>query len=350
MGVPKLGTVAIRITAEGHASRRWKSARTVDEASRLNWALSDRRANTIHTEVTRIVKGLKPSFPIASAEKGVGSSQPFPTASEDNAAVDRCVLVMVDLVWTVSTVKLKPRPPRQIYAPSTFWELKIADLVGASAGVRGSFLRIKLRNPFTKRELSLAGYIAGGDLAIGPSTFKNKPVNPFKLDKRQLPTGQVGHEVTFETAQMDFEDWINGGTGQWVRLVHSHLKTGITKSLASFLQFLGVDTYPDSLVFDLTKLGLGLSVPEVDVQVQVGWLTPENSPSDFVLTQMSPDVIPSLSTHRFGDGILLSFPTGKSGLQDLTARQRHQLIDYVTLKIHNISALADSFDFEAASP
>jgi hypothetical protein len=262
---------------------------------------------------------------------------------------------MVDLVWTVRSAKLKPLPPRQIYTPSTFWELKIVDLFGGSAGVRGSFLRIKLRNPFTKRELALAGYIAGGDLAIGPSTFKKpdpskKQKAPFKPDPMQLPTGQVGHEVTFETPQMDFQDWINGGSGQWVRLVHSHIKTGITKSLTSFLQFLEVDTYPDSLVFDLTKLGWGLSKPEVDVQVLSGWLTAENNPSDFVLTPTLPDVIPSLSTHRFGDGILLSFPTGKSGLQDLTSRQRHELLDYVTLKIHNIYALSDSFDFAAASP
>src|SRR5262245_57448768 len=65
MGVPKLGTVAVRITAEGHASRRWKSARSADEAARLNQLLSDARARTIYAEVEKIVKTVLPSFPIA---------------------------------------------------------------------------------------------------------------------------------------------------------------------------------------------------------------------------------------------------------------------------------------------
>src|SRR5262249_1153917 len=261
-----------------------------------------------------------------------------------NAAVDRSVLVLVDLVSTVTTYKFVPRPPRQIYTPSTFWELTIADLVGASAGLKGSFLRIKLRNPFTKRELSLAGTIFGGDLAIGPSRFSKKPSNPVKFDTKpgQMPSAQVGKEVTFETSQMDFQDWINGGKGQLVRLVHAHLKTGITKSATSFLQFVDVDTHPGSLVFELKTLGFSLGLPEVDNQAQSGTLKPENSPSDFVLRPTSPGVIPSQSTHRYKDGILLSFPTGKSHTKDLTAQQRNQLTDYVVLKSKNIRALADS--------
>src|SRR4051794_30255942 len=101
MGGPENGTLAIRITVVGHASRQWKSATTADEASRLNQGLSDSRASTVHGEVTRLITSLLPSFPIAVETKGVGSSQPFPTAGEGNAAVDRSVLVLVDLVSTM---------------------------------------------------------------------------------------------------------------------------------------------------------------------------------------------------------------------------------------------------------
>ena len=109
-----------------------------------------------------------------------------------------------------------------------------------------------------------------------------------------------------------------------------------------------MNTDPGSLVFDLKALGFSLGIPDLDIQVQSGTLKPENSPSDFVLTPTPDDVIPSLSTHRYKDGILLSFPTGKSGLQDLTDRQRNELRDYVRLKTQNIRALTDSLDVVAA--
>jgi hypothetical protein len=351
MGYPKIGTIAVRITSVGRASRRWRSASSKAAAAELNRRLSEHRAKTIYDQVESIVKRELPDLPIALRERALGSTDPFPTASEDNAAVDRSVVVMVDLVSTIPTYKRVARPPRNIYVPSIYWDLKIAALVGASVvGGRGSLLRVKIRNPFTGKELSLAGPIFGGDLDIGAGLFKKVPkVDPFKFDKptdilKQLRDAQVGKEVTFETPLMDFTDWINGTHGQLVRLVHAHIKTGVTKTQTSFLQFVSVDTHPGSLVFDLKKLGFGLALPDVDIQVQSGKLTAENHPEDTYLTPTPDDLVPSQTGSQYQDGLLISFPTEKFSWKDLTSSQRDELRKFVMNKTANIRALGESFD------
>lgn len=359
MGDPKLGTIAIRITSVGRASRRWRSAGSKAAAASLNQNLSSRRAKTIYDQVEGIVKRELPNLPIALRERALGSTSPFPTAGEDNAAVDRSVVVMLDLVWDVPTYKRVPRPPRKIYVPSIYWELKISALAGASGiGARASLLRVKIRNPFTGNELSLSGPIFGGDLDIGLGIFKKVPkANPFKFDKptdiiKQLHDAQVGKEVTFKTPLMDFDDWIKGAggaNGQVVRLVHAHIKTGVTKTQTSFLQFVNVDTHPDSLVFDLKKLGFGLALPDVDIQVQSGRLTAENHPEDTYLTPTPDDLVSSQAESKRLDGLLISFPTEKFSWKDLTPSQQDELRKWVLNKTANIRALAQSFDVVAPS-
>ncbi|MEW6643077.1 MAG: hypothetical protein AB1586_21415 [Pseudomonadota bacterium] len=354
MGSPNGETLAVRITVVGHASRRWRGAHSASEAAAANLRLSEVRARTIHREVEAIVKRELPSLPIETSQKGVGSSDPFPTAGEDNAGIDRSVVVMVDLVWTIPTYKAVPRPPYNVYAPSTFWTLKITALTGASGlGARASLMRIKIRNPFTRRELIMSGPIFGGDLDIGAGLFaKNPKADPFKLDPReikQLHDGAVGNEVTFQTQEMDFSGWVLGG-GRSVRLLHGHIKTGVTKSQTSFLQFTDVDTHPGSLVFDLKALGFSFGIPDVDIHVQAGRLTPENSPSDYVLATVSPDIVPTQSVGRHKEGFLLSFPTGRSGIGDLTPSQMRDLREFVIQRARGIRALAETMQVVAPTP
>ncbi|MBR0856902.1 hypothetical protein [Bradyrhizobium liaoningense] len=356
MGIPKDGTISVRITCVGHASRRWRSARTKAAASALNQRLSELRAKTIYDQVDPIVKMQLPGLPIALGQRAVGSTEPFPTVSEDNAAIDRSVVLMVDLVWTgTGGYKKVPRPPRLIYAPSTLWELKIAALFGASGiGFKSSLLRVKIKNLNTGRELSLFGPIFGGDLTIGPGMFKKvpkvKPVNFDKVDPKQLRDAQVGKPVVFTTPLMDFEDWINGSEGQLVRLVHAHLKTGVTKSQTSFLQFVGVDTHPGSLVFDLKALGFSLGIPEVSDQVQAGKLTAENHPTDMYLVDTPDDTIPIQVAQHRSEGILISFPTEKHQWKDLSSSQQDEVRRFVLNRTAAIRALADFKDVVAPTP
>lgn len=65
MGIPKDGTVSVRITCVGHASRRWRGARTKAAASALNQRLSEFRAKTIFDQVDPIVKMQLPGLPVA---------------------------------------------------------------------------------------------------------------------------------------------------------------------------------------------------------------------------------------------------------------------------------------------
>jgi hypothetical protein len=214
---------------------------------------------------------------------------------------------------------------------------------------------VTIRNPSTGNELSLSGPILGGDLDIGAGLFKKVPkVDPFKFDKptdilKQLHDGQVGNVVTFKTPLMDFDDWINGASGQLVRLVHAHIKTGLTKTQTSFLQFVSVDTHPGSLVFDLKKLGFGLAFPDVDIQVQSGQLTADNHPEDTYLTPTPDDLVPSQFESKYQDGLLLSFPTERFSWKDLTPSQHDELRKFVLNKTANIRALAQSFDVAAPS-
>jgi hypothetical protein len=358
MGSPDNETLAVRITCVGRASRRWRSTTSSAAAASLNQRLSEHRAKTIYDYVESIVKVELPNLPIALREKALGSTSPFPTASEDNAAVDRSVLLMVDLVRTRSAEKIVPRAPRRVYVPSIYWTLKVVGLVGATGvGFRPSLLRVTIRNPLSGKELSLSGPIFGGDLDISPGMFKKIPkVKPFKFDKptdilKQLHDGQVGKEVSFDTPLMDFDDWINGASGQLVRVVHTHIKTGVTKTQTTFLQFVSVDTHPGSLVFDLKKLGFRLGMPDLDIQVQSGILTADNHPEDTVLTPTPDDRVPVQVITNHADGILVSFPTGKSSWKDLTSSQRDEIRRFLMNAVAGIRALADtSFDVVVPPP
>ncbi len=342
--------LVVRITAVGHASRRWKSAKNATEADHLNQRLSELRAQNVRKAVEDIIKKELPTLKIEVPSKGVGSHMTFATANEDNAAVDRSVIVMVDLTHSFSTIKLQTHPPRRVYVPSKDWTLKVVAMVNASAvGFGTVFLRVIVRNSLSGKEITLAGWLLGGELGV--PTAKNL----FKFDKRD-PTRfgkPIGNEVYFTTKEaFDFDDWIGNGKdkGQWARLVHSHLKTGLTKSLTTFLQFTGIDTDPGSLVFEYKGLGLGLSMPDVDVYVKSGKLYVEgNSPGDIVEIPVLDDIIPIQVTHPYYDGLLLSFPTGKAKLHDLTNDDRKRLTEFVTNQARTIAGLA-SLDFNVSAP
>lgn len=348
MGYPKIGTLSVRITAVGHASRRWTSASNTTEANRLNQLLSEVRAQNIRKTVEDIVKRELPSLPIETPAKGVGSREPFPTASEDDAAVDRCVVVMVDLIATSEGLKPVSRPPHRIYTPSTSWAVKVVSMFGGNAmGARAVFLRVVLRNLFSGREITLSGKLVGGALTLP------KASNRFKFDKidpAQLARHQIGGQVRFTTREsMDFEEWTR--SPQTVRLAHSLVKTGITKSATTFLQFLSVDTDPDSMVFDLKKLGFSLDWPDFELSTVAGDLTLEgDNPGDSMLIPTPTDNVWTPNVSHRNHGLLVSFPTGKARLQDLTQGQREQLTGFVMQQIRTVGVLAETFNVSSPVP
>jgi hypothetical protein len=330
--------LVVRIDVVGHASRRWRGAKTPAEAESLNQKLSEARAQNIRKVVEAIVKTELPGIPIEVPARGVGSREGFPVVSEDNAAVDRSVVVTIDLTHVQNSSKVEQRPSR-IYMPSKFWKLKVLSMIGASGiGARGTFLRVVIENRATGGQLKMSGYLFGGDLNPSPANLFNfdggPKTNPNDFNK------PVGDEVTFETDEAEDSDyWVGSENGQWVRIVHA--KVGLVrKRETTFLQFTGLDTYqPGSLVFEYKK---GWSLPSVDISVVSGKLQVEGPvPNDWVASTKLVTV-PKVNVHHNYDGLLLSFPTEKSGLNDLTSDDQQLLTNFATNKSRAIRALAES--------
>lgn len=98
----------------------------------------------------------------------------------------------------------------------------------------------------------------------------------------------------------------------------------VRKRETQFPQFTSLDTEPGSLVFEYKK---GWSLPKVDLGVATGILKVEGPvPSDYIDGTTMVEV-PTESVRHHYDGLLLSFPTEKAGLNDLTAKDRERLTE-----------------------
>jgi hypothetical protein len=323
-------SLIIRVTVEGRASRRWRGAHSQAEADKLNQALSEARAQNLRKPVEDILRQKLPGIKIEVPGIGLGSHHGFPLTGEDNELIDRSVVVKIDLETSHAGLRTEFRPAK-LYVPSKFWVLKVVSMVSGSVALQATFMRVKVQNPFTKYEITLAGGLYGGHFT--PSGGVG-----FGHDKPDF-NHQVGDEVTFETDDAeDFDFWVGPEKGQWVRVVHTEVGA-VRKRAASFLQFTRLDTHPGSLVFEYKK---GWSLPKVDISVVSGFLSVEGPvPSDFIDdTKMV--TVPTLNVRHNYDGLLVSFPTGKAGWNDLTPKDRERITNFVTNKALNIDALSKS--------
>jgi hypothetical protein len=338
----------VRLTVVGHASRRWRGARSTTEAERLNQQLSEARAQNLRRPIDLILKQELPGIEVEVPATGVGSSQGFPLTGEDNAALDRSVEVGLEASFATTGIALHRRPAK-IYVPSRFWELRVVMLTEVHAvGAAGAFMRLKVRNPVSGRELTLAGRLFGGNLnpltKAGKTNFdtlKNtlgsSVPDPTKLKNLRTTVSQldapVGQEVVFSTKDLeDFTFFVGEGKGQFVRLLRSEVGL-VRKREISVLQFTGLDTHPSSLTFEYKK---GWSWISLDVEVLSGFLQVEGDiPADFVDgTRMV--VVPMTHVHNSYDGMLVSFPSGKAGWSDLTPRDQKSVSGFVRNAAKNI--------------
>jgi hypothetical protein len=346
MGDPRLSELAVRINAVGHASPRWKGAKNATEAERLNQTLSELRAQNVRRAVEEILKKELPGLPIEVPSKGVGSQERFPTVSEDNAAVDRSVLITIELTTTIPSYKTQPRGPRRVYVPSKVWTLKVTSMVRAAGlGYVQVFLRVVLRNPFSGKEIKLSGWLAGGGAA---TSLKDS----FKMGITKPSLKPIGREVVFSTREaLDFEDWSHGGAGRAesngviARMGKVDLSFGIS-TMMTYLVFPGLGTDPDLLIFDHKGFGLGLL--KADAFLVAGKLHMDGpNPGDWLELPSFPDIIPTETTQHSNSGLLLSFPTGKADLHDLTQDDRKRLREFVANKARAIGAISETFKLSA---
>jgi hypothetical protein len=333
-----MSNLTVRVTVVGHASRRWRGAGSPAKADGLNQQLSESRAQNLRRPVEEILKRELPGVTIEAPAKGVGSHEGFPLAGEDNAAIDRSVVVMVELTTSDAISRTRLRPSR-LYVPSVWWTLKVVNMVGGSIGVKGTFMRVIVQNALTGHELTLAGYLFGGSLS--PPNLKDQ----IKFDggdpRKRLPDllKPVGDIVTFGTKHAeDFDFFTKPDNGQWVRVIHAGIGA-IRKRETTFLQFTDLDTDPGSLVFEYKK---GWSMPTYNLSVVTGVLKVEGDvPTDYVASTTM-ETISTVDVHHNYDALLVTFPTGKSGLHDLTSRDQKRLTDFVTNKARAIAALTST--------
>jgi hypothetical protein len=205
----------VRVTIAGRASRRWRGAANAVQADQLNKQLSEARAHNLRKPVEDILKKELPGVQIDVVETALGSQHGFPLTGEDNDAIDRSVVVTVELTSVAAGSKVEYRPVK-VLAPSKYWILKVVSMVGASGGGAGTHMRVKIINAVTKRELTLAGFLLGGLLSPKPGfSFDDKPEQPDI-------NFQVGDTVTFHTTEAeDFHFWVGQSNGQSARLIHA---------------------------------------------------------------------------------------------------------------------------------
>jgi hypothetical protein len=329
--------LVVRIEVVGHASKRWRAARTKEEADRLNQQLSEARAANIRKVVEEIVRKELPNISIEVPGWGVGSRDPFPTAGEDNAAVDRSVVVGISLDGVETGERTESRPAK-IYTPSRFWTFRVLAQVGATTiGAKAVFMRIGIKSNATGRELVMSGWLFGGGFGF----MKKDLFQTDNLDRKSLQKifKPVGMEVTFQTnGAKDFDYFVGDDNGQSVRVIHGGLGV-VRKRETTLFQFRNLEI--PSLVYEWTK---GWTTVTLNPSVVSGTLTVEGPvPDDYVVsTRMV--TVPTMISRPDYDALLLSFPTGRSGFTDLAPRDRQQLIDFATWKARTIRSFAELGD------
>lgn len=332
MGQPGFGhdpqSKAARVTVVGHASTRWLGAKNRADASRLNEALSKRRAENVRTEVEKILKreipmltilpGTSGPMPdgIAVGSYGVGSREPVLNPAperispQENNPVNRSVVVFIELVTTHYGDAEVSLPPRRISARTRFWYGQVETLLGGAVGVATYFLRVRLRNSLSDKSATYTGYIIGG--GAGATFSRGKPNDP------------IGHEFSFYTDEaMGFDDF----QGQLVKLEVLKASLGIRAS-TQYITFVGLGSGAKMLGYEHS---IGVGLPKLNAFAASGTVSREGpNPGDWFEVEDS-TTVPWARDSKTNDGLIVSFPTGKSEVGDLGGTDRQMLENYTVL-------------------
>jgi hypothetical protein len=321
---------AVRITIVGHASARWRGAKTAAQASRLNEILSNKRADNIRSMVEQILKREIPGVTISAGTSlapgvspsgiqvgsyGVGSRDPLvdsgkPDPNENNPSNRSVVLLLEQITTTYSSAGVS-RAPLRVGARTKFWYGKVLNLNGAGLAVFGYFLRLAIRNPLSNKVVNYSGYLLGGGASSSKwSLSRGKP-------------GSVGDEFSFYTdKEMGFDDFDK----QLVRMERVVGSLGI-KASVGYLTFVSLGKGASLLAF---QKSFGLGAPRLEGAVVSGALHMEGkNPGDWFEVDGGTDTVPVATDRKQNDGLMLTFPTGKAGVNDLSADERRKLENFV---------------------
>ena len=334
MGYPKLGDLSVRVTAVGHASSRWRSAQTREDADRNNQLLSERRANNVRNFVETILKRELPDdIHVGVSPQGVGNKKPLmPERPVDDFAINRSVVVTIDITTIHQALNLIPGKKR-INARTKHWSLRVLGFARMGFGLNVGVVTIALKNQVTGKEMEGKAEIMGGGT---PAMSKKRP----DLSKLLKP---IGKEVYFTSREaMGFDDFhrtaLNTGKLK-VKIVYGNEMT--------YIKFPFLHHDPDLLVFDYDQ-GWGWSADAFDMSGQL-FLYGTN-PGDYYEVDTIDDVIQIPRNQSVDDGLMISFATGMADMHSLTSGDRRRLEDFARTKARTIAALAESFAFSAVHP
>jgi hypothetical protein len=325
---------AVRITIVGHASARWRGARNVTEANRLNEILSNKRAENIRSVVEQILRREVPGVRIAAGSSlapgqhptgiqvgsyGVGSREPVlnPAPAKidpgENNPVNRSVVLLLELTTTKHSSAGVSRPPLRVGARTKFWYGKVLNFKGSAIGAAAYFFRLAIRNSVSNKVATYTGRLLGGGISSG-----------VHLPTSSRP-GVVGDEFSFATEkEMGFVDF----NGNFVRIEKVGAKLGI-KADVTYLTFLGLGKGAALLAFE-KGFGFGLGKPALDGVVVSGAIHMEGpDPGDWFEVDGGTDSVPVSSDKVQNDGLIVTFPTGKAGVNDLAPEDRRKLETFV---------------------
>ncbi len=348
---------SVRITVIGRASKRWKGV-TSEWAPYHNYYLSLDRAKAVHAWLMPILKAnirtpgvtIEPISPgpakgVEAGFTAVGSAQPLVKGPPDeNAAANRSVQVSVELVTTHYTKEYKSRPKR-ISARTPSWTAKVMNLTQVSAAVSGGRIDLVLRNNYSMKEMKAHAYLFGGNVSttVVPSVTRG--------------TGPIGDEVSFDANKaLGFDDFDgvfvqvadmagsvtvnNPVIPSWVPILGGG--PGV-KTKGMYLTFLNLGSGAEKLVFykntSLTWGGTGANYSFVSGKLVLDG----TNPGDWVEDGTIDDVIPRANQDTNMDGIVVSFPTEKSGISDIAPDDQKRLTDFAIRQGQRIDLFAKSF-------
>ena len=320
-------TRAIRITVIGHASARWRGAGSQAERTRLNEALSNRRADNVRAAVEQILRQQLPTIPILPGSSpapgqepagvqlgayGVGSREPLfkSTDPKENDPRNRSVQVLVELTTTEHGVTGASRAPRRISAITDSWYVKVVSLKGGALGAAGYRMELNIRNPLSNKVATYTAILGGGGVG-----------GPISLSGSDLDS-----EYLFTTSKaMGFDDF----DGEWIRVERAGASLGI-KAIVSYLTFTSLGNGAALLPFQRT-MGISLSKPNLEGFVVSGKLSIKGqNPGNWYEVDGGTDTIPFAVDHHTGDGLVLTFPTGKAGMRDIKPSEHDRLRNFIT--------------------
>jgi hypothetical protein len=202
-------TVAV-IEVVGHASPRWRGARSAEEADEKNWRLAERRAEAVAIEVEAALRDLLPDrelvfdrrYEIRQGEpvdaldepadirlsaEARGSTETLLEAGARGRTADDDPMRRVDVRVTlhsateteveedVQRTERKPGATRD-------WALWMAGEAGAEVGAKAAAVAVQLRNRKTGKTGTYAGWISGAGVAAGISIAKTSAADfePFR--------------------------------------------------------------------------------------------------------------------------------------------------------------------------